>query len=452
MKLLHTSDWHLGQTLHQHDREHEHAQFLDWLLDTLVAEQVDALLIAGDVFDNTNPSAASQRLLYRFLTQARQRLPGLDTVVIAGNHDSPGRLEAPTPFLDLLGVRVVGHVALADPDRADSTWRKLVLPLHTHSGEVGAWCVAMPFLRPADVPRVGNPTNTNTATATEPFDAYAHGQRLAYQQALAQAQRVRQPGQALVAMGHCHITGAEVSEESERRIVIGGAEALSASLFDPALAYVALGHLHLAQSVGGDGTRRYSGSPLPMSFSEINYPHQVVLVELAGEQVASTRPIRVPRTVELLRVPPQPAPLAQVLQALSALPDAPAAAPAATPDAASPADAPSPPSPPWPYLQVRVQLTQPEPALRAHIEAALAGKAVRLVRIETTVARRPTATGEQAAPPLSLDELNSLSPTTFFERLYRHRFGNPPEGELMAAFQALLNHTATEAATESPAP
>lgn len=92
MKLLHTSDWHLGQSLNQYDRSFEHTQFLAWLLDTLEAEKVDALVIAGDVFDSTNPSAASQAQLYQFLTQARQRVPHLGIVITAGNHDSPGRL------------------------------------------------------------------------------------------------------------------------------------------------------------------------------------------------------------------------------------------------------------------------------------------------------------------------------------------------------------------------
>ncbi len=102
VKLLHTSDWHLGQSLNQFDRSFEHAQFLAWLLDTLVAEQVDALLIAGDVFDSSNPSAASQSQLYYFLTEARKRLPRLNIVMTAGNHDAPARLEAPAPFLALL--------------------------------------------------------------------------------------------------------------------------------------------------------------------------------------------------------------------------------------------------------------------------------------------------------------------------------------------------------------
>lgn len=416
MKLLHTSDWHLGQTLHQHEREAEHARFLAWLLDTLQAEQIDALLVAGDVFDNTNPSAASQAMLYRFLAQARQRVPHLNIVITAGNHDSPGRLQAPSPLLAEFGAHVVGTVGNsgdASPDLA-----RLVVPLRNRAGDVAAWCMAVPFLRPADVPRV---EVADSGTDSKADDAYAAGTHALYARVYAHAASLRQPGQAVLAMGHCHLTGGQVSEDSERRIVVGGAEALSASLFDPGIAYVALGHLHLAQTVGGDATRRYCGSPLPMSFSEIHYPHQVVVVELAGETVASVRSVPVPRTVDLLRVPPRPAPLSEVLAALGVLPDVP---PDAQPDDL------------WPYLQVRVQLTQPEPGLRAQIEAALAGKAVRLVRIETSLAASAAA---QAAPPVSLDELVALSPTAFFERLYRHRFNDtPPSPELLGAFAELL--------------
>lgn len=416
MKLLHTSDWHLGQTLHQHEREAEHARFLAWLLDTLQAEQIDALLVAGDVFDNTNPSAASQAMLYRFLAQARQRVPHLNIVITAGNHDSPGRLQAPSPLLAEFGAHVVGTVGNsgdASPDLA-----RLVVPLRNRAGDVAAWCMAVPFLRPADVPRV---EVADSGTDSKADDAYAAGTHALYARVYAHAASLRQPGQAVLAMGHCHLTGGQVSEDSERRIVVGGAEALSASLFDLGIAYVALGHLHLAQTVGGDATRRYCGSPLPMSFSEIHYPHQVVVVELAGEAVASVRSVPVPRTVDLLRVPPRPAPLPEVLAALGVLPDVP---PDAQPDDL------------WPYLQVRVQLTQPEPGLRAQIEAALAGKAVRLVRIETSLAASAAA---QAAPPVSLDELGALSPTAFFERLYRHRFNDtPPSPELLGAFAELL--------------
>ena len=404
MRLLHTSDWHLGQTLHQFERSHEHSLFLGWLLDTLVTEQIDGLLIAGDVFDNSNPSAASQAQFYGFLTEARRRVAHLKIVVTAGNHDSPGRLEAPSPLLALLDACVVGQTTREGDEIALD---RLVVPLADRDGAVVAWCIAMPFLRPGDVPRV--------EAAADPYTA---GIAVLYRQAFEHAWRKRMPGQAVIALGHCHLTNARVSEDSERRIVIGGAEALSADIFDPQIAYVALGHLHLAQRIGADPTRRYCGSPLPMSFSEIDYPHQVVVFDLQGEAASHIRELRIPRTVELLRVPRLPASLEQALRELQAL----------SPPLRSEAE--------WPYLQVRVQLSQPEPSLRAQVEAALVGKPVRLVRIETSYAKNSAIATAQA---VSVDELNSLAPADFFDRLYQNRFGAAPPAEILAAFTELVD-------------
>jgi exonuclease SbcD len=412
MRILHTSDWHLGQSLNQFDRSYEHAQFLTWLLDALEAEKVDALVIAGDVFDGTNPSASSQTQLYHFLTQARHRVPHLGIVMTAGNHDSPGRMEAPAPFLSLFDANVVGQIGHSG-DGVD--WDRIVVPLKNRLGDVAAWCIAMPFLRPSDVPK-----------AEGVDDAYMSGIGVLYARAYEAALSKRKPGQAIIALGHCHITGGKVSEDSERRIVIGGSEALPASVFDPGIAYVALGHLHLAQKVGGDVTRRYCGSPLPMSFSEMDYPHQVVVVDLDGESVASTRDIRTPRSVELMRVPKQAAPLDEVLAQLQAL------------------NLPDLPQDQWPYLQVRVQLKQPEPSLRTQVESALAGKPVRLVRIETSSVQSGNV---EAASLVSIDELSNLAPAVFFERLYQHRFGEKPPLEIMAAFTELVNTPADAGAS-----
>ena len=406
MRLLHTSDWHLGQTFHQFERSYEHQSFLSWLLDTLEREAIDGLLIAGDVFDNANPSAAAQSMLYGFLTEAHRRLPHLNMVLTAGNHDSPGRLEAPAPLLSLFDAKVVG---LVNRDESEILVEQLVHPLKSQDGQVAAWCIAMPFLRIADVPRV-NDVN----------DAYTSGVEALYRQAFEVAKTKREVGQAIIAMGHCHMTGSETSDDSERRIVIGGAEALPATIFDDSIAYVALGHLHLPQKIKGNGTRRYSGSPLPMSFSEIHYPHQVVVIDLDGELVAEVREIRVPRTVDLHKVPASARPLDEVLAALSAL------------------ELPERPEEEWPYLQVRVQLTQPEPGLRAQIDTALAGKPVRLARIETTY---PKNSNDSAAAQISVDELHALAPADFFEKLYEHRYGEAPPPELMTAFNELADTT-----------
>lgn len=409
MRLLHTSDWHLGQTLHSFERTYEHQCFLDWLLDTIVAEQADALLIAGDVFDNANPSAAAQKQLYRFLQQAKARAPRLEIVLIAGNHDSPGRLEAPGPLLEAHGTSVIGHVHRNADGEIDL--ERLVIALRGADGAIRAWCLAIPFLRPGDVPRAAP-----VEGAAAPSDPYLEGIALLYRQAYALALAKRQPGQAILAMGHCHMVDGQASLDSERRIVIGGAEALPGTVFDPAIAYAALGHLHLAQRVGQHEHRRYCGSPLPLSFAEVGYQHQVLRIDLEDGAVREVAPLMVPRAVDLLRVPPKPAPLEQALAALEALELAPL------------------PAHQQPFLEVRVLLDAPEPGLRARIEAALDGKPVRLAKIEPT--RKHSAAGEQSA--MSLDQLAQLQPDDIFRRLYLQRFGDEAPADQLSAFAELM--------------
>ncbi|GJI90330.1 exonuclease SbcCD subunit D C-terminal domain-containing protein [Duganella hordei] len=405
MRLLHTSDWHLGQSLHNFERHYEHQRFLDWLLDTLVAEQADALLIAGDIFDNANPSSASQKQLYRFLQQARERVPHLNLIVIAGNHDSPSRLEAPGPLLEAHGTRVVGTVQ-RDAD-GDIDLEQLVLPLTGRSGAVEAWCLAVPFLRPGDVPRIED-------TAADPYLA---GIALLYRQALELALARRQDGQAILAMGHCHMIDGQMSNDSERRIVIGGTEMLPAGIFDPAIVYAALGHLHLAQSVGKQQHIRYCGSPIPLSFAEVGYQHQVLRIDIDGAAVREIVPLPVPRAVELLRIPAKPALLPQVLEELAAL-----AVDEAPPER-------------QPFLEVRVLLDAPEPGLRSRIEAALDGKPVRLAKIETSSAARGSSIDDDV---MTLDQLEQLKPDDIFRQLYRQRFDNDAPPDQLSAFAELM--------------
>lgn len=411
MRLIHTSDWHLGQTLHNFERGVEHQYFLDWLLNTLVTEQADALLISGDIFDNANPSAASQKQFYRFLQQAKTHVPRLNIVIIAGNHDSPGRLEAPAPLLETLDATVIGFVPRLADGNIDLA--RLVVPIKNKLDEIAAWCLAIPFLRPGDVPRILDSMSDNANG-----DPYMDGIALLYRQALQHALNLRQPGQAIIALGHCHMVGGEISQESERRIVIGGTEALSATIFDADIAYAALGHLHLAQKVGKQNHLRYCGSPLPMSFAEIAYQHQVLRVDLAGESVSEVTPLLVPRFVELLRVPPRPAPLNEVLSALQAL---------TVPEQTDPER--------QPYLEVRVLLDAPKPGLRTSIETALEGKQVRLAKIETSFAPKNSANTSAA----TVEELERLQPDDIFMRLYHSKYDADAPPELRAAFAELMH-------------
>lgn len=397
VKLIHTSDWHLGQTFHGQERHSEHSAFLGWLLDTLDARQPDALLIAGDIFDVVNPSLRAQELLYDFIVATHERLPQLEIVMIAGNHDSGSRIELPAPLMQRLRAHARGRVHWRDDGQLDT--ERLLIPLHDSQGAVGAWCLALPFLRPAEV------------TGGDIGD-YVDGIARVHRELIDAARERRQPGQALVAMSHAHLQGASISENSERPIVIGGEEALPASLFPEDIAYVALGHLHRPQQVG-EARIRYSGTPLPMDFSECDYPHQVVEVILDGEKLTKIEPLLIPHAVELCRVGPLS--LEQALNELDGLQR----------DNTLPRER-------WPWLEVRVDLEAPCPDLRARIEAVLEGKPLRLLRIHT---RFPNARRDTGEPRVTLD---SLGPRALFERTWRERYGNEPTSQILDDFDQLL--------------
>ncbi|MCE0733135.1 exonuclease SbcCD subunit D C-terminal domain-containing protein [Halomonas sp. G15] len=427
MKLIHTADWHLGQSFHGQERHAEHRAFLTWLLDTLVEREADALLVAGDIFDVVNPSLRAQELLYDFIVSAHERLPHLDLVLIAGNHDSGNRIELPAPLMRRLRTHALGRVSWLDDGRLDA--ERLLVPLTDATGETRAWCLALPFLRPAEVTGARVASDDDASSDASPKDDgpndYVAGITRVHRQLIEAARDRRLPGQALVAMSHAHLHGAAVSEASERPIVIGGEESISAALFPAEIAYVALGHLHRAQQVG-EARIRYSGSPLPLDFSEVAYPHQVVEVTLDGEALLEATAIPVPRPVAMHRI--GPGPLEAVLAEVATLEDDPGLS-----------------REQWPWLEVRVELDAPIPDLRARVDAALAGKALRLLRLER---RLPRVEGNNG--PARVD-LETLGPRKLFERTWEGRWGEPPDAEILADFDRLRQEIQDADHGEEPA-
>lgn len=403
LRLLHTSDWHLGHTLHDLPRDREHAAFLAWLRETLREREVDALVIAGDVFDAAHPPPTPQRMWYEFLAGVWRDMPQLEVVVIGGNHDSATRLDAPNPMFRALGrLHVVGSLQRRADGMVDED--TLLIPLHNRVGALEAWVAAVPFLRPSDLP---------------PGVDLLTGVRAVYQEVLDAVRQRRQPDQALITTGHAYFVGGQISERSERKIQSGNQLALPVDLFPADVTYCALGHLHLAQKVSGLEHIRYSGSPLPFSMTEADYPHQVCLVDLEGAQLQAVTPLLIPRSVGMRRIPARDAaPLPAVLAEIEQLP----------------LRTPSDDDGPFPYLELAVLVEQPEPTLRHTLDKALEGRQARLVRF-TQVFSGQTGATPNAPPPLQ--GLEDLRPRDIFEACWQRSSTLPVSLEQWSAFEQL---------------
>lgn len=403
MKIIHTSDWHLGHQLHGYNREYEHQAFLDWLADELETQQADALLVAGDIFDTANPPASSWRMLYRFLAKISKTLPNLDVVMIGGNHDSPSKLDAPHELLKAFDLHMVGGIHRLEDGSLDV--ERMLVPITNKEQQIAAYVLAVPFLRSADL---------RTDNLDENDDRLIKGVEVLYGEMTQAARKLLTPEQAMIGMGHAYMASGQLSEMSERRVLGGNQHALPASIFADDMSYVALGHLHLAQKVAKKEHVRYSGSPIPLSMSERNYKHQILAVELDGNGVTAIDEINIPRSVDMLKVPAKPAPLDEVLAVLKALPD----------DEL--------PREQQPFLEVHVLLDKPQALLREKVLQALEGKAVRLAKIT------PHYNQREQQDSLQHRRLSDLSPQQVFALSWNKKFDGEPTEAIVEAFETLL--------------
>ncbi len=408
LRVLHTADWHLGHTLHGHSRAHEHARFLAWLGDVIVSENIDALIVAGDVFDGANPPTAALAMYYEFLANLARIAPKIDVLVVGGNHDSASRLNAPEALLAALGVHVVGGMVRRSGEHAKAVdVERLVVPLTDSEGNVGAVVAAVPFMRPADLPAI--------ARGEEALDPLVEGVREAYAQVLAEARKWQGAGQALIATGHCYMVGSQISEMSERRVLGGNQHALPVDIFPDDVDYVALGHLHKAQRVGWRECVRYAGSPLPLSMSEENYRHQVVIADFDDGQLDDWKALAVPRTTDLIRL--RVASVDEALHAIAQL------AEAKENDLERP------------YLEIQVALKSPVSNLREQLEEALKDKRPRLVKITTTYSGDRKTLSESHGG----ERLADLLPRDVLRRRYLRDYEGEPPDDLLEAFDELLD-------------
>jgi exonuclease SbcD len=291
LRILHTSDWHLGHRLYDRERTEEHRAALDWLLEQIVDEKIDLLVMAGDVFDVTNPSNQARELYYNFLG----RLIKTDceaAIIIGGNHDSPAMLDAPSGLFKSLQVHVVGS---ARPQVQSEIIRINV----GGKGGRSVLVAAVPYLRERDV-RKGR----SGETSEERMDAIRRGIREHYEAAAAAALEMRtDPTEPIIATGHLFASGATDAEDKKSHIYQADEHNIEAGQFPDCFDYVALGHVHRAQSVGEKANVRYAGSLIPLTFVEGQRPRSVRIVNVgkAGETVESHK-LEVPYARSLHRL------------------------------------------------------------------------------------------------------------------------------------------------------
>ena len=283
MKILHTSDWHLGRSLYGRQRYDEFEAFLDWLSETIWRNEVSTLLVSGDIFDNSTPSTRAQELYYRFLGRTI-RSSCRHIVIVAGNHDSPAFLDAPQQLLKVLDIHVIGHGNHAPEEE--------VLVLHDEYRNPELIVCAVPYLRDRDIR-----TSEAGESADRKEEKLLEGIRTHYANVTALAEQKRQElggDIPVVAMGHLFTAGGQtIDGDGVRELYVGSLAHVTAGIFPDNLDYVALGHLHVPQTVNHTDTIRYSGSPLPMGFGEARQQKSVCLVEFQGT-VPTVRPLGVP--------------------------------------------------------------------------------------------------------------------------------------------------------------
>lgn len=281
MKILHTSDWHLGQNFFTKSRKEEHQEFFKWLLKQIATHEINALIVAGDIFDTGTPPSYARELYNQFVVDINQLSCTL--VVLGGNHDSVSTLNESKELLSCLNTHVIANTRSQACDQ--------LIELDNAAGQVGAILCAIPFIRARDVM-----TSSAGESGIDKRNALGQAIKQHYQQIYSAAVSLREKKDIavpIIATGHLTALGVSQSD-SVRDIYIGSLDGFAADGFPPA-DYIALGHIHRPQIVAKSEHIRYSGSPIPMSFDELKTAKQVIVVEFEQARLKTITPLEIPR-------------------------------------------------------------------------------------------------------------------------------------------------------------
>ncbi len=296
LRILHTSDWHLGKLLYNQSRYDEFERFLEWLQESLLSHQVDVLIVAGDIFDTMTPSNKAEHLYHHFLAQAfKNHIKHI--IIVAGNHDSPNSLQKTKEVLGVLNTHVIGSAT-------DNLEDELIT---LYDGETpSAIIIATPYLRDRDVRTSGDAQSIEQKNSDLLQGVADHYHLLANlakqkQQYIKDTYQITIP---IIATGHLFVAGSSVSsaDDGMRDLQVGTLGQISASIFDDDIDYVALGHIHASQIVAKQSRIRYCGSPIAMGFGEIGRHKQVLIVDIADGQPIQVNALSVPIFQSLAKI------------------------------------------------------------------------------------------------------------------------------------------------------
>jgi len=279
MRLLHTADWHLGQKFYFKNRKKEHTHALNWLINTIIEKKIDLLVVAGDIFDTDNPPNYARKLYYNFI-QKLESTPCQHLVIVAGNHDSANMLEAPKELLATINVTVIGHLPQERKDQ--------IIEIKDANQQLIAVIGAVPFLRDKDIRYF-----VSGQSSTDRVEALKQGIRQHYQEIEEALLPYQDKDVPIIVTGHLFVDGGERDPNRDNTIHIGCIDVIGVDSFSTDFDYVALGHLHRNQQVDKNRPIFYSGSLIPLDFSELNYGQSVILVEFEGRTITKRQSLKV---------------------------------------------------------------------------------------------------------------------------------------------------------------
>ncbi|MEN9884629.1 MAG: exonuclease subunit SbcD [Bacteroidota bacterium] len=397
MRIFISADWHLGKRLHQEDLSEDMELFFAFLLEKIREEETDYLLIAGDIFDQHNPAHEATRQYYRFLS--RLNATGCKAIIIAGNHDSPSFLDTPSSLLSNFGVTVVAQFPGLDKIN------QIFIPVEDKRGKNKAIVAAIPFLQDRFIRQVGEGESSKTID-----EKIQEGMRNIFRHT-GEALRRDHPGLTHIGMAHLHAQGMQVSE-AERDIQIGNVLGITADALDQ-FDYLGLGHIHTGQTVL-EGRIHYASSPISLGFSENNYAHKIIRLELEDGQITQSF-IPIPKTRSLYQVKGSLAEVEQKIKSLSCKYQLPV------------------------LLDIAIEETTYKPAVMEAIAAwreTLPERNIRLIQQRVTYLDRLNSSHTSR---LQAERVHDLQPEAVFSSLIKEREDDAEKTAIMELFQSILS-------------